>query len=435
VKTTGGAGGSNSVKATGGAGGGNSVKPTGGAGGGNSGAAAGGSTMSSETADGSAGDTASYALPPPNPCSNQFSNQNCRKGVASSACAGVCTNDYGGTAANVCAGGSSGVPVNYACPSWMLYSDEMNEAASADGFGGQLNYGVAGHDVDNASAGIDNGLTDACCQCYQLVFDYPAENQTWVDPNSSSNPQSAITPPLPMVVQSFNTATNGKGDFDIYMGGGGFGANNGCFVAGGNCPGGPCMYSAYPTQDGGEVKAVGNSLNSLSPNPCKNQTQWVTEATLTSSACAAAVADMCGEIVSTNAPITTQTVRSCVQSNGVTQDATGQIPGDYHVNWNIWVKRVECPSHMTEVTGCKLASQGLPGPDATINTVAKAQAAGFLQKASDGTNCSTTQMQDCCMPTCSWQNNVSGATVSGYNSFYSCDQNGVPWTTAVTRTN
>jgi hypothetical protein len=38
------------------------------------------------------------------------------------------------------------------------------------------------------------------------------------------------------------------------------------------------------------------------------------------------------------------------------------------------------------------------------------------------------------MATCSWSNNVKGTTVNGYNSFYSCDKDGVPWTTAVTRT-
>jgi hypothetical protein len=317
----------------------------------------------------------------------------------------------------------------------MLYSNEMTQAAIDDGYGGQLNYGVIGHDVDNGSGGVDTGLSGACCQCYQVVFDYPAENQTWIDPSNSSSPQSAINTPMPMVAQSFNTGTSGRGDFDIYMGAGGFGANNGCYVSGGNCPGGPCMYSAYPTQDGGMVKAVGDTFSNSSPDPCKTaDTNWVTEDTLTSSACASAVTNMCDEIVSPSSTITTQTVRSCIQSNGVTKDATGQIPGDYHVNWNIWVKRVECPSHLTEVTGCKLASQNLPTPDPTVNSVAAAKTAGFLQKSSDGTNFYTTQMQDCCMPSCAWQDNVSGTTLDGYDSFYSCDQNGVPWTTAVTRT-
>jgi hypothetical protein len=42
-------------------------------------------------------------------------------------------------------------------------------------------------------------------------------------------------------------------------------------------------------------------------------------------------------------------------------------------------------------------------------------------------------MQDCCKPTCAWQDNVVGAgaglkAVGLYNSFYSCDQQGRPLT-------
>ena len=396
-----------------------------------------GGNASTGGATGTGGSTTSTTvplLPPPNPCSNQFTSQGCRKGQASSTCGGICANDYGGTAANVCQGGSNGVPVNYACPQFMLYSDALNQAVIADGFGDKLNYAVVGHDMDGGSGGVDSGLPDACCQCYQLVFDYPKENQVWVDPDHTPG-TSAINIPKPLVVQSFNTATNGPDDFDIYMGAGGFGANNGCYVSGGTCPGGPCMYSGYPTQDGGMVKAVGNTFQNPWPDPCKTSvTNWVTQATLTSPACANAVTTACNQITSPNASIQTQTIRSCVQSNGVKADDTGQIPGDYHVNWYIWVKRVECPTSLTNITGCKLASQALPKPDPNVATVPQAKAAGFLQKSGSGSNFSTTQMQDCCMATCSWSNNVKGTTVNGYNSFYSCDKDGVPWTTAVTRT-
>ena len=185
------------------------------------------------------------------------------KGEATTACGGVCANSYGATSANVCFGGTTGVPVNYVCPRFMLYSNEMNQAVVDDGYGGKFNYGVVGHDVDNLTTngvtGIDNGLTDACCQCYQMVFDYPAENQANV--NASRTGPSAITVPGPLVVQSFNTAVNNKGDFDIFMGAGGFGANNGCYVSGGTCPGGPCMYSSFPeAATGGSVKAGGDDV-------------------------------------------------------------------------------------------------------------------------------------------------------------------------------
>ena len=32
----------------------------------------------------------------------------------------------------------------------------------------------------------------------------------------------------------------------------------------------------------------------------------------------------------------------------------------YHINWNVRAMRVECPTNLTRVTGCKLNSQGLP---------------------------------------------------------------------------
>ncbi len=287
----------------------------------------------------------------------------------------------------------------------------------------------------SAQEAIDQGLTDACCQCYQLVFDYPSENQAWVNPNDSTSPQSAVTVPMPMVVQSANTGTNGIGDMDIFMGAGGFGTFNGCYVQGGACPGGPCMYSAFSTSNGGNVKAAGDSFDTPSPDACKtSSTNWVTEATLTSSGCATDTVTACSQIASPNAQIGAETVRSCIQSNGVEANDAGQIPGDYHLNWYIWAERVECPAHLTEVTGCKLASQGLPKPDPTVATAAQAKAAGFLQFASDGSKFHTTQMEDCCMPTCAWNNNISGTTTGGYDSFYSCDQNGTPWTTDVTRT-
>jgi hypothetical protein len=323
----------------------------------------------------------------------------------------------------------------------MLYSDEMNQAVIDDGYAGKFNYTIVGHDPD--STGIDSTLAGggyaSCCECYQLVFDYPKENQAWVNPNGSQPQPSAITVPMPLVVQAANTATNGADDFDLFMGAGGFGANNGCYVAGGTCPGGPCMYTAYPSFNGGGLNVAGNGLSNLSPDPCKTSTQWVTEASLTSSACAAATVSACNGITSSNAQIAAETVRSCIQSNGVEANDAGTTPGDYHLNWYVWAKRVACPTHLTEVTGCKLATEsGLPAPDPSVQTAAQAQAAGFAQKAGTGTQFNTTQMQDCCMPSCAFVNNVAAkgatATTGGYDTLYSCDINGVPWTTAVRRT-
>jgi hypothetical protein len=359
-----------------------------------------------------------YALDPPNQCLNQQSVNNCKKGDTSSACGGVCSSDYGSGSQSACEGGKSGVPINFACPRFLLYSDEFMQAAIDDN-NTAFNYGIVGHDVD--TGGVDGTNTDACCQCYQIIFDYPKENQAWVDPNNSSAPKSALPPPKPMIVQSFNTGTAGKGNFDIYMGAGGLGANNGCFsVNGSKSPAGLYQYTGYPAAgqpSGGGVKAAGEFGNS---SACKTSTSWVTEASIASAGCVEKVTTACNEIKATDARMQAASIRSCIQSN----DAKNL----YHMNWYFWAKRVECPAHLTEVTGCKLAPQGLPAPAPDVTTVAQAQASGFRQKDASGEQYFTTTMEDCCMPTCAWVNNVKGKTVGKYNSFYSCNQAGIPQT-------
>lgn len=360
----------------------------------------------------------SYALNPPNQCYNQQSINNCKKGDASSTCGGVCNQDYGSGSASACESGKTGVPINFACPRFLLFSDEFLQAAIDDG-NTTFNYGIVGHDVDKG--GVDGNNADACCQCYQIIFDYPKENQVWVDPNDSANPVTAVPPPKPMIVQSFNTGTAGPGNFDIYMGAGGLGANNGCFSVGGSkSPAGLYQYVGYPAAGqpgGGGVKAAGEFGNQTA---CKTNTSWVTEETISSAGCVEKITSACNEIKATDAAQEAAARRSCIQSNAVDTF--------YHLNWYFWVQRVECPTHLTEVTGCKLAPQGLPKPDPKVTTVAEAKAAGFRQKDSSNQQYFTTTMEDCCMPTCAWVNNVKGTTVDKYNSFYSCNQAGIPQT-------
>lgn len=395
---------------SGGAGGGPSSSGVGSA----PGTATGGTSATATTSVG----PGSYSLGPPNQCYNHFAIQGCRKGVATSECGGVCTNDYGAAAANACESGKTGVPINFACPRFLLYSDEFNQAAIDDG-NTEFNYGIVGHDVD--TSGVDSGLMEACCQCYQIVFDYPKENQVWQDPNATANPVSAVPPPKAMIVQSFNTGTAGPGNFDIYMGAGGLGAHNGCFSVNGSVsPSGLYQYTGYPAagqpNDGG-VKPAGNWGNGTA---CKTSLSWVTEATIGSPGCVEKVTAACNEIMAVDPAQQAAARRSCILSNSV--------QSLYHLNWHFWVRRVECPAHLTEVTGCKLAPQGLPPPDPKVTTVPLAKAAGFRQLDGSGQRYFTTTMEDCCMPTCAWANNVKGTAVGLYNSFYSCNQGGIPQT-------
>jgi hypothetical protein len=100
---------------------------------------------------------------------------------------------------------------------------------------------------------------------------------------------------------------------------------------------------------------------------------------------------------------------SCVETN--------RPETHYHMNWDVVVKRVECPVALTRVTGCQLNEQGLPAADPAIQTADQALQNGFR----DGYH--TTTMEDCCRPTCAWPTNVSN-TKDGWSRFYTCDGSG-----------
>ena len=279
----------------------------------------------------------SYALDPPNQMMNQFFIPSCQAGVATSPGGGHCTQGQ-----NACEGTKQGAQVNFLCPRFMLFSDEMAQAALDDGYPG-LNYGVVGHDVE--TGGIDGNVTISCCQCYQLVFSLP-ENGAQVGGNGAS----AIPIPPPLVVQAFNTSAGGGKNFDVFMGAGGFGAFNACDPnASMTSPSGKYLYTQFPP-DGEPGSGGENAATQIAG--CKGTNNLTTTASLSATTCQTNVATACGKFKSSSATVTTESIRSCVQSNA---------PDTYyHINWKIYAKRVECPTHLTQVTGCKLASQGLP---------------------------------------------------------------------------
>jgi hypothetical protein len=383
------------------AGAGGSAAPSGGAGGASpmGGSSGSGGAPNDAAADGSA--STSYALPPPSQSMNQFFIQGCQAGVATSPGGGNCTPGQ-----NACEGTKSGAQINFICPRVMLFSDEMAQAAADDGNGG-INYGVVGHDAD--TGGIDS-TSNSCCQCYQLVFSLP-ENVAQVGGNGAA----AIPIPPPLVVQSFNTAAGGGKNFDIYMGAGGFGAFNACDPnASQKSPSGKYLYTQFPPE--GEPGSGG--VNAATQIAGCQSNNLVTTATLSSSTCQTNVATACSKFTSASSTTTSESIRSCTKSN----DANSY----YHMNWKVYAKHVECPTHLMEVTGCKLATAGLPAVNPAVKTPEQAAADSSFKSGY-----TITTMQDCCMPTCAWQNNVTGQNVSvtgKYNSFYSCDGSGVPRT-------
>lgn len=376
---------------------------------GGNGGLAGGSNGGGASGNASAGTPSvgpgTYALPPPSECSNQWSVQGCIQGDSSSVCGGRCSNSYGPTSTNACESGKTGVPVQFACPRFMLFSDEMMQAAIDDGYEGAFNYAIVGHDPDTTN--LDAGLPNSCCQCYQLVFDTP----TYLT-------NSTLSPPRPLIVQSANTQASGATGFDVFMGAGGFGVFNACDASiplGSNF--GYSQYTGYPS--------VGQAFNGgVKPGPdsvdCADANNNLSDALIADASCQAKITSACNAITADNAVVQQQTRNSCIQSN--------QATSYYHENWNVYAKRVACPTHLMEVTGCKLSTQaGLEPPDPAVQTAAQAAAAGFSSEI-NGSHYHTTTMQDCCMPTCAWSNNVTTSTVGGYNSFYSCLADGTPVT-------
>jgi hypothetical protein len=268
---------------------------------------------------------------------------------------------------NACTGGGQ---TSFICPRFMLLSSEMREAAAADESAngwpaGAFNYGVA--TLDGA----------ACCACYQIVYGTP------------QNGQLTYPAPRPLVIQNFNMG-GAPNAFDVFMGKGGEGANTtGCSK----------LYSSYPSV--GEPNGGGITASAISA--CGSKT-----ATLESSACVSAVTSECDMIQASSSYVATTTQFSCIEANSA--------GSDYHANWSVKARQVECPAALTEVTGCKLKPGSNPAPDPSIQTVAEASGWGSY---------GTTTMEDCCKPSCAWPGNVSNAQ-SPWSAMYQCDSSGNP---------
>jgi hypothetical protein len=358
----------------------------------------------------------SYRLPPPDACNAWDYVQGCIPGDPNSVCGGVCAT------INACSESQTSKPgadVTFVCPRTMLHSTNMLQAAIDDGNEAYL-YGIVGHDVD--AGFIDGNAKSTCCQCYQMVYAWPSPNnerQVQKNPDDVSKPASAVPIPKPIIAQSFNTAAT-RNTFDIYMGGGGFGAHNGCG------PGlqqtstsGQYLYEGYPQEGGisGGVKPITHW------SECKNQYQWVTEESLRSPACQARLTETCNKITHADPKITEYARKSCIQ--------TSQPASLHHANWSVYVRMVECPEALTRVTGCKLQPQGLPKVNGLITAEQAANDPSFWKKGSNGNMYETTTMEDCCRPSCAaanWVQEKGLKTDPEYNVFYSCDRAGVPFT-------
>jgi hypothetical protein len=414
----------------GGSGGTTRTAGAGGAGGNGVGGSAGSGTNNTGGSPGTGGSGVTYALPPPDQCHDldqqpwsSDPTTGCVDGNTTSKCGGKCQT------ASVCESPTAkpGADREYMCQRNLLFSPEFEQAVKDDGFDG-FHYAVVGHDPDKG--GID-GDAHSCCQCYQLVYAYPSpsnDRQVQVNPDNPNPPASAIPLPPPLIVQSFNTAATVT-TFDVYMPAGGMGAQNGCFLmpdSGGDAAQRKYMYTDYPLngQPGnGGVKPA--SLQEWAADCKTKDKNWVTQATLSSSACIKDFTDACNKITSAVPGLSDSGRAGCVKAN--------TIDSFYHLNWSVYAMKIECPTHLTQVTGCQLAPQGLKTAKKDVKTAEQAKAdPDFWKKTANTSNLyETTTMEDCCRPTCASYSQISSfglKTDPQYRSFYNCDINGIPWT-------
>ena len=394
---TGGAKGGSGGTGTGGATGGSGGTGTGGAKGGSGGSTAGtGGAGTGGTGTGGPGTGGSAA----SSCLDDMQNGS-ETGVDCGGSCSACPNykinppNLKNNAKSGC--GNPASTAGFMCTRSMVFSPEFKQA-EADDFGSATNpqfvYGTVGHDED--SGGLDKNNT--CCECYQLVF------------VSSRDGVTGIPTPKPMIVQAFNTAAGGGKNFDIYMGAGGEGSNpNGCPPSNNGANG---LYSGYPSL--GQANSGGVRATNIPA--CAGSMSAYSETSIATMSCQSAIATNCQMITSSNASLQSTSQSSCEEAN--------QPQNLYHMNWNVVAMRIECPTDLTRVTGCKLANQGLPTADPTaVDSNTATSAKGFLS------GYTTTTMQDCCRPTCAYSTNVmqSGVSVdSQYGAFYTCDVNGNP---------
>jgi hypothetical protein len=283
----------------------------------------------------------------------------------------------------------------FMCPSFMLGTSEMVAAAKNDGYDGA--YGVV--TIDALS----------CGQCVEILNDDP---QTY--PNAPK-----------ITAQIFNSVA---ASVDVYMVGGGLGANNGCSSVAGYSPM-ASMYNKYPTAANREfvehlvsigypdaasqidsaIQYAGGLRGGKTYAECVRSGKSPQECQPAGNGC-----DGGGGMCITNATAACPLAFEGT-SDFVTQKAMESClyVFDHDLHWNrpISYTVVDCPASLTALTGLVPAStdDSLKGVWAKTNT---------------------TTMEDCCEPTCSRVPEVKGSWKSGFDAIYTCNAVGETYTEA-----
>lgn len=278
---------------------------------------------------------------------------------------------------SACGNGQGGQKTyGFACPHMMMLSDDMLSASKRDNLT-RWYYAVAGSASD-----------DECGKCYQVQL-LDAERE-WV-----SNFKQ-------LIIQVINSGHDVmRGQFDIFMGGGGFGyftaCNSDCKTK--YCQGGACHASMYTSPFKNWNNAEYND-----PNICySGGIKWLDHKNNSE------LLKLCRGLVGNSRTLKDNvTVDSCFRTNRYL----------YHQNFvSLNAKRVACPEHLYKLTGLRRRDDQ-NYPKINITNKLDIQCRG---DRTQGHYCITT-MQDCCKPSCSWSNKGYPDTV--YSRADTCDKNG-----------
>ena len=227
--------------------------------------------------------------------------------------------------------------------------------AAVDDFGPSppFDYAVAGHDVD--TGGLDPSAKTTCCQCYQLVYVLP-ENEA----RANGNGASAIAIPRPADRAGVQYRGRRREELRHLHGRGRLRRHStpATPVSRSRAPVRPVPLHVVPRAAGRQRRRRNAAIAARVPQERQNLVtapRWARRLPRPSAIRLQSVrvvdADPAGaERFDPLVPRVERSRRTIAISN-----------------WQVYAKQIECPTHLTQVTGCKLAPQGLPAANPNVD--------------------------------------------------------------------
>jgi hypothetical protein len=275
---------------------------------------------------------------------------------------------------SACGNGGFASTYAYACPHQAMLTRDMQLAADFDNLSNNFVYALAG-----------SGTDQECGKCYQVQL-LDAERM-WRD----DLPQ--------LVVQIINSGFDVMpGQMDLFMGAGGFGyftaCNRDCDAH--HCQGGACASGMYS----GDFRAW-TDAQFPDPNQCyAGGIKWLNESKAET---------LCLKLSDGDTMLKDVALHdSCILTNRLL----------FHQNFvSTKYTRVRCPEGLYRLSGLRREDNDLWKPPLAENVLDNS----CQGSRADGHYCITT-MQDCCVPSCSWDGKVDSSP--GFNRVDRCFANG-----------